>query len=145
MITLSCHCGAVGIETAKSPDFIHDCNCTLCAKSGARWGYFHPDEVAVTGATKGFRRTDKDEASAEIRFCPECGSTTHFVLTEGAIAKFGNTMMGVNMWLADEADLAGIELRFPDGRNWDGASAFGYVREAQVIGQLADFGQHEQR
>lgn len=138
MITLSCHCGAVGIETTRRPDFIHDCNCALCTKSGARWGYFHPDEVTVTGTTKGFRRTDKDEASAEVRFCTACGSTTHFVLTESAAAKFGNTMMGVNMWLADESDLDGIELRFPDGRNWDGASAFGYVREGRIIGRLAD-------
>lgn len=33
-----------------------------------------------------------------------------------------------------------IALRFPDGRTWDGASAFGYVREARIIGQLADVG-----
>ncbi len=74
----------------------------------------------VAGATAGYSRDDKDEASAEIRFCARCGSTTHFGLTESALAKFGNVVTGVNMRLADEADLAGVELRYPDGRAWSG-------------------------
>jgi hypothetical protein len=43
------------------------------------------------------------------------------------------------MWLADERDLAGIELRYPDGQAWSGGSDFGYVREARIIGQRATF------
>ncbi len=39
------------------------------------------------------------------------------------------------MALADESDLSGIELRFPDGRAWPGAGAFSYVREPRVVGQ----------
>jgi hypothetical protein len=131
---LSCLCGQLRVEAAKRPDFVHECNCTLCSKSGAQWGYFHPDEVSVAGEAQGYSRADKDAPNAEIRFCATCGSTTHFVLTEGAVARFGNTMMGVNMRLAEAGDLAGIELRFPDGRAWDGVSAFGYVRDAVVIG-----------
>ena len=61
--------------------------------------------------------------------------TTHFVLIAGAVAKHGNTMMGVNMWLAEAVDLAGVELRFPDGRAWTGEGAFGFVRDAVVIGE----------
>jgi hypothetical protein len=130
---LACLCGQVRLTLQKRPDFVHDCNCTLCSKSGARWGYFHPSEVAVAGATQGYSRDDKDAPNAEIRFCPQCGATTHFVLTDSAVAKFGNSMMGVNMWLADESELAGLELRFPDGRAWDGASDFTYVREARIL------------
>ena len=43
--------------------------------------------------------------------------------------------MGVNMRLADEKDLVGIELRYPDGRTWPGKGAFGYVQEARIIGR----------
>lgn len=133
-MTLTCLCGHVRLETAKRPDFIHECNCTLCSKTGTHWAYFHPSEVTTAGATYGFSRTDKGEASADVRFCPTCGVTTHFALTAEAQAKFGNGMMGVNMRLADPADLAGIELRYPDGRGWSGAGEFGYVREARVLG-----------
>src|SRR5438128_1904936 len=116
MLKLACHCGQVRVGLGKRPDFINECNCSLFSKSGARWAYLHPSEVFVEGAAKGYRRDDKGDPAAEIRFCPNCGATTHFVLTESAVSRFGNGMMGVNMRLADELDLAGIELRYPDGR-----------------------------
>jgi hypothetical protein len=129
MLKLSCLCGQIRIEIQKRPDFINECNCTLCSKSGARWAYFHPSEVSVEGMTKGYSREDKDDPAAELRFCPNCGSTTHFTL------KFGNIQLGVNVRLADERDLAEIELRYPDGRAWSGKGGFAYVREARIIGR----------
>lgn len=135
MLKVSCLCGQVRVEAARRPEFLHECNCTLCRKSGAWWGYFHPDEVRVEGRTQGFVRADKESPGSEIRFCETCGVTTHFVLTPASVAKFGNVQMGVNLRLAEAADLAGIELRYPDGAGWAGAGAFGYVREARVLGQ----------
>ena len=133
MPSLSCHCGRIRVALGKRPDYINECNCTLCSKSGVRWGYFHPSEVSVEGTASGYCRADKDDPGAQIHFCPNCGSTTHFTLTPGTIAKFGDTLMGVNMLLADEQDLAGIELRYPDGRSWPGEGEFGYVREHRVL------------
>jgi hypothetical protein len=135
MLTLSCLCGQIRIELSKRPDFIHECNCTLCNKSGARWGYFHPSEVSVQGQAAGYRRADRKDPNAQLQFCPTCGSTTHFVLTPNAVAKFGDSLMGVNMWLADANDLAGIELRYPDGQSWHGEGEFSYVRDARILGQ----------
>lgn len=135
MLKLSCLCGQAHIETPQRPEFINECNCTLCSKSGARWAYFHPSEITIEGATTGYSRGDKEAPNAEIQFCANCGATTHFILTASAIAKFGNVQMGVNMRLADEKDLAGIELRYPDGRAWPGQGGFSYVQEARIIGQ----------
>jgi hypothetical protein len=137
MINLACLCGQARIKLEKRPDYIHECNCTLCSKTGARWGYFHPSEVSVEGPAKGYCRDDKDDPNAEVRFCPTCGVTTHFVLTESAASRFGDSLMGVNMWLADLADLDGIELRFPDGKSWSGQGEFAYVREARKLGGTA--------
>jgi hypothetical protein len=134
MIDLACHCGAVRLTLSRRPDFIHACNCSLCRRAGAHWGYFDPAEVTVSGETRSYSRTDKPEPAARIHFCPTCGTTTHFTLTEAVVAKFGADQTGANMRLADAKDLAGLELRYPDGAAWDGASAFGYVREAEVIG-----------
>jgi hypothetical protein len=106
----------------------------LCSKTGARWAYFSPAEVVVDGSTTGYCRADKEDPNAEVHFCAGCGSTTHFVLTKAAVSKFGNTLMGVNMWLADERDLRGVEVRYPDGQAWSGVGGFDYVREARVIG-----------
>ena len=55
--------------------------------------------------------------------------------------------MGVNMQLADERDLAGIELRYPDGQAWSGRavqrSVVGWIEPArprirdEVMGSMA--------
>ena len=137
MLTLSCLCGQIRVTIDQRPDFINECNCTLCSKSGARWGYFDPAQVSVEGAAKGYCRGDKDDPAADLRFCPDCGATTHWVLTASAVARFGNSLMGVNMRLADESDLAGIELRYPDGQAWSGEGEFSYVRDARILGQDA--------
>jgi hypothetical protein len=137
MLDLSCLCGGVRGELSRRPDYVNECNCALCRKSGARWGYFHPSEVTIAGAANGYRRQDKDDPTAEIRFCATCGSTTHFNLTASAVARFGDTLIGVNMLLADADDLAGIELRFPDGEAWSGVGDFAYVREPVILGRPA--------
>ncbi len=116
MLTLSCLCGAIRVETAKRPDFIHECNCTLCSKSGARWGSFHPVRSDRHRRDQRLQPGRQGRSSREHPLLPKCGATTHFVLTDSAVAKFGNSVMGVNAWLADESDLAGLELRYPDGR-----------------------------
>lgn len=41
------------------------------------------------------------------------------------------------MALAEERDLAGIELRYPDGRSWSGEGEFAYVREARILAPKA--------
>ncbi len=133
MLKLSCLCGQVRVRTEKRPDYLNECNCTLCSKTGARWSYFHPSEVIVEGTVQGYCREDKADPAAQIQFCATCGSTTHFVLTESAVSKFGNSLMGVNMRLAHARDLAGLELRYPDGQAWSGEGDFGHVRAATVI------------
>lgn len=132
-MTLNCKCGAVTLGIARKPDFIHQCNCTLCIGAAARWGYYRPEEVAVAGATSGHRRSDKPSAAVEVHACRTCATTTHFVMTEEAKAQHGDTMMGVNMWLADPADLVGVEVRYPDGLAWSGQGEWDYVREATVL------------
>lgn len=36
MLQLTCHCGRTRIELQEPPDYINECNCTLCNKTGAR-------------------------------------------------------------------------------------------------------------
>lgn len=133
-LELSCACGSVQVRVARRPEFIHACNCTLCRKVGARWGYYAPTEVDVRGRTAGYVRTDKPGAAVEVHFGPACGATTHFRLTPEGVARHGDVQRGVNMGLADEATLAGVEVRYPDGLNWSGSGPFGYVRPPRVLG-----------
>ena len=73
----SCHCGSVKITIASQPEFMQDCNCSLCSNSGGVWGYLNPAAVKVEGETKGYIRKDNPQPAVEIRFCNICGATTH--------------------------------------------------------------------
>lgn len=130
----SCQCGAVKVSIAHRPEFMQDCNCSLCSNSGGVWGYFSTADVKVEGETKGYVRKDYPEPAVEIHFCNVCGATSHWVLTQEHITKTGqNDHMGVNMRLFKSEDLKGIELRFPDGKNWTGEGPFGFRRQSIIL------------
>lgn len=135
MIALTCHCEKVRVEVNRLPAFINACNCTLCRKSGGRWGYYNASEVSVTGTTQNYCRTDLETPAVALHFCPHCGATTHWTLTQAYQAETGANRVGVNMALLPDAELAGIEMRFPDGLSWDGEGDYSYVRVSEVIGR----------
>lgn len=133
-MTASCICGSVAISIVRKPEFIHDCDCGLCRKAGAAWGYFTSSDVTVSGRTLPFVRTDKPGAAARVHSCGVCGATTHFDLTESFKAENPSAdQVGVNMRLFGRLDLDGVEVRYPDGANWDGEGEFGYRRGPMVI------------
>jgi hypothetical protein len=132
--TASCHCHAVKIVLNHKPDFINDCNCSLCSKAEAIWGYYHPRDVQISGETGSFTRVGLPNPAVEIHFCKGCQTTTHWVLTETYKQGSGVTdTMGVNMHLFDESELQGVELRFPDGKAWFGEGEYGYRKKPVII------------
>ena len=131
----SCNCGLVQLTLFQRPEFINDCNCSLCSKSGAIWGYFSRTDVEISGPTHTFERNDRSLPAVQIHFCGSCGSTTHWSLTKAYLKEAGDVdRMGVNMRLFDSDQLAGIELRFPDGRAWNGEGEYEYRRKTIILG-----------
>ena len=129
MIAGSCHCGAVNLSLSKLPEFINLCDCSLCLKSGGAWGYFASIDVEIAGQTNGYRRSDYPEPAVEMRFCSNCGTTTHWILTE----HFDGDRVGVNMRIFEPSALDGIEARTLDGRSWQGE---GDAAHRRVPGKL---------
>lgn len=130
MISATCHCGAVSVTLAKRPEYINLCDCSLCAKTGGAWGYFASPDVGVSGDTKGYRRADYNAPAVEIRFCEICGTTTHWILTE----HYEGDRVGVNMRIFEPSDVAGIEARTLDGRNWSGVTEADHRRTPGRLG-----------
>lgn len=113
-ISGQCHCGAVRVTVSRSPDYVNECNCSLCRSLGARWVYYASSEVEISGETSGYVRADLSPASLVFHHCPTCGTTTHW-----SPLKHGpHTRMGMNARLFDEDFTDGIEFRYPDGKNW---------------------------
>ena len=65
-MTGKCLCGAVSVAIETKPQFINDCNCSLCRKVGAAWGYFPSASVKTTGKTISVARGDKKTPGVEV-------------------------------------------------------------------------------
>ena len=131
----SCLCGRVAVTVDAKPDFIHDCSCSLCRKVGAAWGYYGSASVSVTGTTRGFVRADKPNPGTSVHSCLHCGTTTHFEATDEFQRQNPSAdLVGINMRIFDPDDLVGVEVRYPDGKNWSGEGSFGYRRGPLTIG-----------
>jgi hypothetical protein len=126
----ACHCGAVTLTLAEKPDYLFDCNCSLCRKHGVLWGYFDPAQVTINGETESYARADRDQPAVNIHFCGTCGCSTHWT----PAAHIDQKRLGANMRLFDAEDLAGVPLHFPDGAGWDGNGEFEMRRESTVFG-----------
>ncbi len=133
-MTGSCLCGAVRVTIETKPEFINDCNCSLCRKAGAAWGYFSSSSVATAGNTVAYVRRDRTSPAVEVHSCASCATTTQFVLTEAFKERNGSPdLIGVNMRLFDPDELKGVEVRFPNGKDWSGEGPYGFRRAAMTI------------
>jgi len=111
MIEASCHCGAVRMEIARGPAEITDCNCSICRRLGARWAYYHPDEVRIIAAPDATGAYSWDDESLAFHHCRTCGCTTYW----SALIAEKADRMGVNARLMDPAVLKGVRVRKLDG------------------------------
>ena len=112
--TGTCHCGRVTLIIPRAPDFINECNCSLCHKLGTIWGYFDPAAMTVSGDTQSYTRDDCHPPALRTHFCGHCSCVTHW----SAASALAEGRMGVNMRLFGDAAVAGIEVRRVDGRSW---------------------------
>ena len=69
----SCHCGEVRLTVPRAPEWVGDCNCSLCTKLGTLMAYYPDAEVSVEGETVAYIWGDK---MIGIHHCPTCGCNT---------------------------------------------------------------------
>jgi len=74
----SCHCGAVTVTVPRLPEYINVCQCTICRRYGAAWGYYHPDEVKIEtkqlgSKPNGIRQYVWGDRDLTFNFCDNCG------------------------------------------------------------------------
>ena len=126
MIRAACHCGAVRFEIAEPPEWVLDCNCTLCRRYGALWSYYHPPDNAKLlmkpdpAATETYLWADRALA---FHRCKICGCATHF-----AVAADG-FIFGVNARMMAGLDPAKVRIRRIDNSH----SGFFWTRPDEPI------------
>ncbi|MEY9326542.1 GFA family protein [Sinorhizobium fredii] len=113
MIEGHCHCRAVRIAVPVRPETLGDCNCSLCTRLGALWGYYAPSDVTVSDENKHLVGYVQGDKTLTAFHCGICGCTTHW----SPIGR-GSAKMGVNLRMFDRSVWEDIPHRLIDGAAW---------------------------
>ena len=118
MLRASCHCGLVGIEVPAGPEWLINCNCSICRRNGALWAFYPRDDVRLTGHPEHTTGYVWGARSIETFRCRRCGCVTHWEpLTPEA-----GTRLGVNLRNFDPHEIGDARLR-----RFDGAHTWTYL------------------
>ena len=120
MVEATCHCGNVNIQTRELPEFVISCNCSICFRSGALWGYYTAEEVDVRCETEPTAAYIWGDEMIAFHHCQVCGCLTHYTSTE----KAERTRTVINFRMVDRKIAESIRVRM-----FDGAGTWTFVDE----------------
>lgn len=113
-VEASCHCGAVKFVLAVAPDWVTDCNCSICRRYGVLWSYYRLNQVRFEPSPP---RTDTyswGRRGIVFHRCADCGCVTHWSSVDP-----NRDRMGVNARLLDPAVWKAAQVEYLDGAAWD--------------------------
>ncbi|KAI9837234.1 MAG: hypothetical protein M1819_000308 [Sarea resinae] len=112
-IRSSCHCGAITVTVPRLPECVYLCQCTICRRYGAAWGYYHPDEVQIdtkpNAVTKQYVWGDRD---LSFNFCDNCGCVCYWWPIRPPPTDGGEYQMGLNTNNVDPELLKLVDRKF---------------------------------
>ncbi|MEK8033468.1 hypothetical protein AACH06_21825 [Ideonella sp. DXS29W] len=101
----------MGISIPRPPERLTNCNCSICRRYGALWGYFDASEVVIDappGSTDEYAWGDKSIAFVR---CRSCGCVTHWRPLPGR----KSLRMGVNIRNFEPDQIGPVTIRLFDG------------------------------
>ena len=111
-----CHCGAVSFTYPQTPEFLTQCNCSLCSRLGALWAYETRANVVLACGESATIRYIQGDRTLESHSCNTCGCTTHWLSVDGD----ESSRMAVNFRLCDPDAIKDIRVRQFDGADtWE--------------------------
>ena len=122
MVRAACHCTAVRFEVEELPDWVLDCNCSICRRYGAIWAYPEPTKVKfLLGADVTETYSWADRMLAFHR-CTTCGCVTHMTALDSDPPR----VYGINTRMIPTLDPASVRLRQKD----NGHTGFFWTRSS---------------
>lgn len=123
MVRAACHCTAVRFEIADLPEWVLDCNCTICRRYGAIWSYPHASSVKLVSGTDATETYVWGDRELEFHRCKTCGCVTHMAVL-GADPPH---IYGINARMIPTLNPAAVRLRQKD----NGHSGYFWTRSAE--------------
>jgi hypothetical protein len=105
------------------PEWVLDCNCTICRRYGAIWAYPNPGKVTFV---KGAGNTDSyawGHKQLAFHRCKECGCVTHMTV----VGTEPPRVFGINARMIPTLDPASVRLRQKD----HGYTGFFWTRSSE--------------
>ncbi len=111
MIKGSCHCGNVTFSVQHKPDWLTECNCSICRRIGAHWAHFTAQDVEISAAPDATIAYVQGDKLLAMHTCKQCGCTPYWV----GLQPDEKSRMAVNFRMCDPDDIDDIRLRHFDG------------------------------
>jgi hypothetical protein len=118
MLQATCHCGAVRIIVPSLPEYLIDCNCSICRRNGALWSLYDSESVKLCGHPENTTQYVWGPHSIRTMHCKVCGCATHWEPIESKIG----SKVGVNARNFDPIELSGVKIR-----KFDGAETWSFI------------------
>ncbi|WP_228488274.1 GFA family protein, partial [Caenimonas koreensis] len=75
---VTCHCGAVRLTLPSAPEKATSCNCSMCRRTGAIFGYYEFGTVSVQGHPENTEEYIWGDRTLKNIRCKTCGNVTHW-------------------------------------------------------------------
>ena len=118
MLTGECHCGNIKYIYDVSPEYVTECNCSICRRLGALWAYADAEYINIICPGDSISEYSWGDKSLAFCSCKICGCTTHW----RSLDSNNSSRMAVNMRLVDPENIKSLPIR-----HFDGADSFKYL------------------
>jgi len=113
----ACHCGRVSFEVPADLNYVVDCNCSICRRTGAFWHPAAETDLRILAGEADLALYQFNTKTAKHYFCRQCG-----------IHPFIRPRLDPGRWAfnarcIDGIDLSSIKVRPFDGQNWEATAA----------------------
>ncbi|UTM58591.1 GFA family protein [Photobacterium sp. CCB-ST2H9] len=120
MYTGECHCGNVQLKISHLTKTATRCNCSVCRRYAALWGYFTESEVEITVGKSGLESYEHGDRYISFHRCQNCGCMTHYTSTP----KAQSDRVAVNYHMFPMAVISSVHVR-----HFDGADSWKFLDE----------------
>lgn len=112
-----CHCGRIAYEVQGELCQVSECNCSVCSKKAYLHWIVAPEQFRLLTARERLATYSFNTGTARHHFCPVCGVGPFY------IPRSDPDKVDVNVRCLADVDLAKLDIRPFDGRNWEQAQA----------------------
>ena len=117
-LTGGCHCGAVRFRVRAPADIVvHDCNCSMCAKSGYLHLIVDRADFELLSGGESLSEYRFNTGAARHLFCGRCGIKSYYV------PRSHPDGISVNARCLDAGCVRSMTVLPFDGLNWEAARA----------------------